>query len=229
MATYTFTHLELNEGWIQPGNAGDTGGPNAAVKHGTFTRTPGSTTAPTVFVAKPAVPYDTGYFYIPVLPLLPEGFDLSTITAAVLTVSFRFLLLSDVNACQALEMEIQQNVANTIYNGGVDEQWIGNGKLNTFDYNDSQWVPTGYPCTAKDTDPHTISIVYIMDHAAKTMTHLALTMDGTFDPINAVRPGTPQVAAPYFNVGFQLDCNSAMAAYEVEVSDITIMLMETAA
>lgn len=209
-----FSALQKLTTWIQPGNVGNTGG-ISNIPHGAFMMTPGS---PATFSANGAVPYDNGYFYA----------DLPGEWSGVSLFSYRFKMrfpkMSDYEACQAFEFELQQNAGSRIYNMAYQFDFKGSKLVRTFDYTTSVWFPTSIStdCIGQE---NTIEALFVRDTVEQTTTHVGIRINGTFYPVGFRRPSTPKVESDYVHCAIQLDSTNPPVPYVVEVDDVEVMML----
>ncbi len=214
-----FTNLELATDWIQPGNVGNDGG-GSTKPHGNFVMTPGgSIYVPAVFSAKGVVPYDNGYWYKQLSGVLNSMTYFRYKLNVMLPTSY------DMASCQALEFELQQNVSGQIHNMAWQADLKNSKVWRTFDYNLSQWIPTGLPINLASGVWTTVDATFLC--TASTTTHISLGINGIVTPINITRPATPKVESDYVNCAFQLDSNSLFAPYKCLVENMSVTMLAT--
>jgi len=126
--------LQARSGWIQPSNAGDTGG-SSDKQNGTFVMAPGEVAT---FSAAGAYAYNNGYWYYRLGP-----------QPSATRFLFRFAVQlptdADVAACQAVEFELQQTIAGVVYNMAWQAPLLEGGQWRTFDYANHVWLGAGVP------------------------------------------------------------------------------------
>lgn len=203
------TALEFATDWIQPANAGDTGG-SSDKPSGTFVMVPGAT-----FSAAGAYPYNNGYWYKKWL-----GVQASSL---VQTLSVTFPTAADVAACQAIEFELQQSDGERVYNMAWQCPVRRTGFWRTFDYTTHKWEETTIPATTFVPGQRVDLIAkYLLTPDATT--HVSLTIDGVEYPVNISRVPTAKASSQYLSIGFQLDSDSKTppTPYKVFVRNINI-------
>jgi hypothetical protein len=223
--------IQARSGWIQPSNAGDSGG-SSAKPSGTFLFTPGKVA---VFSAQGAYPYNNGYWY----------YKLGAQNDATRFL-YRFLVqyptAADLVASQALEFELQQTIAGKVYNMAWQAPFkrspdlTGKRYWRTFDYTASRTkAPGEYWHDTQVVLDSTIfgdSKLVAVDAEYRrnpddTITHVALSLNGQRFPVGVTRPGYQEAAkGTYsgFNVAFQLDSNSKTppTPYKVNVEGMEV-------
>ena len=191
-------------GWIQPRNAGDTGGADPSKPHGDFVLTPGVVAK---FSAKPGYSNNNGYWYTKRRGPLYDA-------ANVFVQQFHlcFPSLADVSACEAIEFEMQQSKDGTVYDCAWQIRHPGKeNTLFTFDKRPAThgWMPTGLSLPQLMWKP---GVMIPITHTWRR------NNDGTFSylslRINGVDLLTKPIVQPawvganqgnYISVGFQLD------------------------
>jgi hypothetical protein len=202
--------------WLQPGNAGDSGGSSGKTS-GTFTYTPG--VAPdyeATFAAFPNYAYNNGYWYTTL-----GKFDWANKWTYHLEVKFQ--TLTDFNASQAIEFELQQDVNNFIFNMAWQADFIKSKTWNTFDYTNKVWNSTGIPVNFaqfKSLQYVVMEAVYL--RTPTTLTHVSLKVNGTLYTVNKTRPGFAKVLTPHTNAAFQLDTRSTATPYSVKARNFNV-------
>lgn len=198
--------------WLQPGNAGNTGG-SSTKPHGTYTIT--NLSNYTIFTIHPASGFDNYYFY-------------QKLGAHNSATSFEWLgeiafpTAADLDPkCRCLEWEMEQCIAGFSYNMAWQINFAGNS-WRLFNIATRTWEESGVPFTGLRTAFAPTKFVsfraeYTVNHTAKTTTHVALSINGTRYVINHTNPGVQRWGATsnYLNYAFQMDTQSNAAGYSV--------------
>jgi hypothetical protein len=201
MATILASNLELLTNWIQPGAVGNSYGSTAT---GTFLFTAGN---PATWSAQGNAPYADGYYYRTL------GTTFNALTHFQYDLQVSFPTAGDLNACQAIEFELQQNVGGMVHNMAIQADFLGTGKWTYFHFTNNAsaaWIPTNITVDKNLFALGTyvsISAQFIVDHVAHTTTHVSLTINGTVYPIGVTQAATALVDHDYVNAAFQIDCN----------------------
>lgn len=207
--------LNQRNDWIQPSNAGDTGGSDPTKPNGTFTFTPG---AVGVFSAQGGYPYNNGYWYI-------KTKDIST-NRAILMLDVMYPDAEAVIASQAIEFELQMSLNGFVYNMAWQCPVRSAGFWRTFDYTNRKWVATNLESTTFTPGKwYSIAAEFSLDTINHTTMHVGLTINGIPYVIGVTRAATPKVQSNYLSVGFQLDSNSKNppTPYKVSVRNMHII------
>ena len=224
----TLAGFEQQSDWIQAGNTGDTGG-GSAKPNGTFRMKPSTVeipataavpAAPAMFSAEGKYPYNNGYWY----RVIPGAWN--AMTYFCYQVQFMLPTAADLQACQAVEFELQQNVGGHIYNMAWQADIKGCGAWRTFDYNTSQWIQTSIPASLTAGEWMAVEAVYLRG-ADCTLTHVSLSVDGVVHPVNIRKAGTPKVESDYVHCAFQLDSGSTPVPYVCHVQGVNVVMMPT--
>jgi hypothetical protein len=214
----TISDMQLLSDWIQPGNVGDDGG-GSSKPNGKFVMIPGS---PATFVAAGIRNNNNGYFYRKV----PEATNAMTYFEYAL--SFSFPSQASIDACQALEWELQQNVGGQVYNMAWQADLKGSKLFRPFDFNKTLWTSTAIPVTTLDLRPGmTNSIIGRFLRHANTLTHLSIDINGVSYPVDVTRPSTPKVESDYLNAAFQMDTIDPSHPYMVLVDKMSLTMAPT--
>jgi hypothetical protein len=209
--------------WIQPGNAGDSGGSSGRT-NGTFIYTPG--VAPNyeaTFSANGAYPYNNGYFYTTL------G-NFSWANQWTFHLEVKFPTLANFLASQAIEFELQQDVNNYVFNMAWQANFVGASKTwKTFDYTNKVFESTGIPVDFSlfNTQQYCI-IETVFKRTANTTTHVSLKINGTTYLINKTRPAFARVLTPHTNAAFQLDSNHVPVPYIVRARNFFVIAEQVA-
>lgn len=208
-------------GWIQPGNAGDTGGASSK-PNGKFIWSPGNPLDVAIVSAAGAYPYNNGYWYTKVAK------DISTAQVQAFMLSFvvSFPSSSDRQACNGLEFEIQQSLNGNIY----DMAWqilqpATNGELRTFDKINRKWVGTGVklPVTTWLTP---VPITAIFSRNVNSFDYTGIEIAGKqYLTAPITTPAWAAKQSDYVSIGFQLDSNGKTppTPYKVYVENMRII------
>lgn len=205
----TWTGITEATGWKQPGNVGDTGGPDPSKTPGTFTFTPGEIGT---FSAKPAYPYNNGFWYI-------KWRGQQTVTQFLYDFWVQFPSDADIAASQAVEFHIEQSVSNLTYNMAWQVHPSAATPWRYFDKVNRKWVESiiaNDPAIWKNQQWVKIA-AFGTRNQNETMTHDALVINGNRTEVHVEQPAKPQTAAEYLSCAFQLDTNKAMTPYKVHV------------
>jgi hypothetical protein len=218
----TLTGKTETTGWIQPANAGDTGGPDPTKPHGIFVMTPGQIAT---FSAKGARPYNNGYWYTKRMGQESSKFYIHEL--AVL-----FPTVAELQACNGLEFEVQQSLNGKLYDFAWQFRHPGaECSLYSFDKTkvapEDKWQPTGIalPSSVWKTGAMVPIISTSMRNDDGTLTYLSLSVGGIEllrTPISA--PALVKTEKNYMSVGFQLDTNgkNPPTPYTVRVTDMKV-------
>lgn len=136
-----------------------------------------------------------------------------------------FLTTADVAASQAIEFELQQNVAGMRYNMAWQADLAGSKLWRTFDFAGQRWQPTTIPVTVASFADRWLNVR--ADYARNpdnSLTHVGLTVDGIYYPINVTRKATTQSGAEYLNMAHQMDGNGKAQAYSLKLRDVNLCL-----
>lgn len=213
---------------VQAGNTGDTGGGSSKV-NGTFVMKPATfdipataavPAAPAMFTAEGKYPYNNGYWY----RAIPGEWNAMTYFCYQL--QFMLPTAADLEACQAVEFELQQNVGGQIYNMAWQADIKGSGAWRTFDYNTSKWVMTSIPVGITAGEWTAIEAVYLRGSDC-TLTHVSLSLNGVEYPVNIRKAATPKVESDYVHCAFQLDSGSTPVPYVCHVQGVNVVMMPT--
>lgn len=207
-------NLEQLSDWVQPDNAGDSGGPSSKPS-GKFTMTPAM---PCIFNAAGAYPYNNGYFY----RNIAGSWD--STTYFVYRLRFMLPTIADLAACQAIEFELQQNVGSRIYNMAWQADIKGSGYWRTFNYSKSIWEPTAISVFIAAGEWTVVEATFLRGGDA-TLTHLTLSLNGKLTPINITREATAKVESDYFHAAFQLDSGSPAIPYKLILGAMSVELL----
>lgn len=203
----TWTGTTESTGWKQPGNVGDTGGPDPSKTPGIFTFTPGEIG---VFSAKAAYPYNNGFWYI-------KWRGPQTATKFLYDFWIQFSSDDDIKASQAVEFHIEQSVSNLTYNMAWQVHPSAATPWRYFDKVDRKWVAsTLLNDPAIWTDGKWVKLAAIgTRNQNQTMTHESLSINGKVTDIRVEQPAKKETASDYLSCAFQLDSNKAMTPYKV--------------
>ena len=224
----TLAGFEQHSDWIQASNTGDTGG-GSAKPNGTFMMKPATLeipataavpAAPAMFSAEGKYPYNNGYWYI----VIPGAWN--AMTYFCYEVQFMLPTMADLDACRAVEFELQQNVGGHIYKMAWQAYIKGTGVWRTFDYNTSQWVPTVIPVSITAGEWTAMEAVYLRGEDCN-LTHVSLSVNGTRHPVNITKAATAKVQGDYVHCAFQLDSGSTPVPYVCHVQGVNVMMMPT--
>lgn len=208
-------------GWIQPGNAGDTGG-SSSKPNGKFVWSPGNPLDVAIVSAAGAYPYNNGYWYTKVAKDIPTA----QVQAFMLSFVVSFPSSSDRQACNGLEFEIQQSLNGNIY----DMAWqilqpATNGELRTFDKINRKWVGTGVkiPVTTW-LAPVPITATFSRNADSFDYTGLAIA-EKQYLTAPITTPAWSNKQGDYVSIGFQLDSNGKTppTPYKVYVENMRMM------
>jgi hypothetical protein len=204
--------------WIQPGNAGDSGGSSGRT-NGTWTYTPGI--APdyeATFSAQPGYPYNAGYWYTTL-----GKFDWANKWTYHLEV--KFPTLADFTASQAIEFELQQDVNNYVFNMAWQADFRGVRKTwSTFDYAAKVWNSTGIPVDFNLFNHQQYCVMEaVYTRTLTTVTHVSLKINGQIYLINKTRTGVIRTLTPHTNAAFQLDSNYLGTPYIVRAKNFYVI------
>lgn len=195
----TFSDLECSAWLVAPGLAG--GGSNTAVP------SQGQPGVQSAFIGiAPAGPYGNGYFYKKLGPL-PDK------TVFTFQLSLMFATAPEASASQAVELDIQQVIAGTVWNMGWQFDFADN-QLRVWDRSKKNWVSTKLPCHRWATGQW-MNIVAEQHRDATSVTHDAISINGQRLSINMSFPAPTQNLADMLNCAIQLDGNKAGSAYRL--------------
>jgi hypothetical protein len=221
----TLTGTTETTGWVQPSNAGDTGGSDPTKPHGDYVFTPGAVAK---FYVKPGYANNNFYFYT---KRKGAQFDASRVFVQQLRVSFP--TFADLNACEAIEFECQQSKDGTVHDAAWQIRHPGKeNTLYTFDKRPAThgWKPSGLaPLPAMLWKPGVmIPITQTWRRNDDgTFTYLSLRINGvdlmTKPIVQASWVGVGQ--GNYLSVGFQLDTlnKTVPPAYSVNVESFRVV------
>lgn len=210
----TWTGPTEATGWKQPGNVGDTGGPDPSKTPGTFLFTPGEVGT---FSAKPAYPYNNGYWYM-------KWRSPQTAVSFLYDFWIQFSTPADLAACQAVEFELQQSVGNLVYNMAWQVHPASTQPWRYFDKIARKWVASATPNDPSVwTDGKWVKLAATYTrNPDKTTTHVSLAVNGNISPIGVTQPAQPVTGPDYLAAAFQLDTNKAMTPYKVAVQRMRV-------
>lgn len=212
----TFSGLEFST-WTQAGNTGNDGGASSK-PHGLSTW--GESPLPfgwTSVGTFGAAPYDNFYFF---RDLGAQNWA----TKYTYSLEIKFPSLADLNACQAVEFEVQANVGSRIYNCAWQADLLGSKKWRYFNYNTSQWVATGIAVDFQSLLSGASIVATFQRNSDQTLTHQSLSINGKVNPINITQPSTPRVESDYFHVAFQTDSNGTFTPFSVGIRNLRVDL-----
>jgi hypothetical protein len=214
-----YNGLNLIPKWNQPATAGDSGGPSG-LPHGTYTWTPGD---PSMLAIQPkqraaGKPWDTYYWYNNLL----LGKTPATYFGYAMQVCFP--TAKDIAACTAWENELEICEAGLRYNMGwqcLVSKADGGPAWRLFDMQNSRWVKVAQIPAPIPKPGQYVNFFseFSINRATKTVTHEALTIDGTRFPIEAVHSGVQKWSLQtfYFHNAFQLDSDGKGTPYSVNI------------
>jgi hypothetical protein len=212
----TFSGLEYQK-FEQPGNVGNDLGASSKA-HGLYTwgevASPGGWTIVSTFGA---APYDNYYFYR----------DLGAhnwATKYTYSLEIKLPSLADLNACQAIEFELQANVGSRIFNCAYQADLLGSKKWRYFNYNTPHWIATGIAVDFQSLLSGASIVATFQRNSDQTLTHQSLSINGKENPINITQPSTPRVESDYLHVAFQTDSNGTFTPFSVGIRNLRVDL-----
>lgn len=212
----TFSGLEFGT-WTQPGNLGND---QAAFgkKHGIYTwgevASPGGWTIVSTFGA---APYDDYYFF---RDLGAQNWA----TQFTYSLEIKFPSLYDLNACQAVEFELQANIGSRIHNCAWQADLLGSKKWRYFNYNTSQWIDSGIAVDPTVFLSGASLVAKFQRNDDQTLTHVSLSINGKVNPVNVRQLSTPRVESDYVHVAFQTDSNATFTPFSVGIRNLRVDL-----
>jgi len=207
---YPSSPSEGLSGWNQPGNVGNTGGASPK-PHGTSTWTPGA-----IVTARPVIPYDNFYFVkdLPVPAVAPTRF-----------VSIRQHSIANLAGWQALEFEHELHWSSFVYNMAWQFDQA-NKRVGYFNYNISDWEYTKIPMPVLS---NLVTVAeFAIDTAARTCTHVALTICGaqyTRYPVNITQPATPKQTPNKLTIAEQMDPNGVPVPISMTIGQCDLRII----
>ncbi len=169
----------------------------------------------TQFTVTPTAPYSNAYWYQEHGPV-PGQLN-------SLTYEFEpYVPAGASTAAQAIEFECQQQLGGWIYNFAWQANYV-EGAWKIFNYGAATWDSTGvpFPKFAPGTWHHIVAEFH-NDTAAHTVTHDALTIDGTRYAVGVKHNAFSAGVNDKITNAFQLDTNSAAQAYGVYVDSMRV-------
>jgi hypothetical protein len=211
------SNLEKSTSWIQAGTTGNKGGgdPNAP-KQGIFT--PG-------YPATFAMTGKNPYWYIQLAKINAEILNRTRFTYAL---AFQFPDADQLKNCQAVEFELQAHIGAEIYNMAWQMPLKEKFMWRTFDFTNKAWEQTPQPMPVDTSLIQPGRYLYLLaeyyrDPNAKTLTHVALSINGRKNLVGVTRPCTTAAVASSFNAAFQLDSATGLAPYHVLAENFEVV------
>jgi hypothetical protein len=207
--------------WVQPANAGDSGGSDPSKPSGSFYVTPGKIAT---FSAQPAYAHNNGYWYT---KRKGAAYDSSHLFLQMFHLAFPDS--ASIGACEAFEFEMQQSLNGEIH----DVAWqirhpATSGAVFSFD----KRVDThGWKATTMVVPPATWKpgvmvpiVATARRNADQTFSYLSLTVAGKqLLTAPLVQPCLLKTESNYLSVGFQLDTNATATPYKVLVESFRVI------
>lgn len=214
----TIDNIDDDPAWLTCGGCGDNGGsgPSPTYSISTGIGSPSEDGASAQFAIATTVPLMNGYAWVehPAIESQING----------LVYQFDIYIPNGMqHAPQAIEFECQQQLGGWFYNFAWQADY-SEGQWRTFDYGAQQWDATSVPFSPLTPGKwHRILGEFHDDIAHHTITHDALTIDGTRYPVgvahNAAHTGDP---TDKFTNAFQLDTNAAGTPFGVFVDGMKV-------
>jgi hypothetical protein len=133
---------------------------------------------------------------------------------------------ADLTKFQAIETDFHQNTIDLhAYTGGV--QFLsatgGGPAVRLFDIGTNAWHPvSGLTMPLTDTNWHSLCYSFTNDHTAHTTTYTSITIDGSTTPLSVTYNATTTGDLPVIGVAVQLDGDSTMDSYKLQVQNWSI-------
>jgi hypothetical protein len=208
----TISEIQAINNWKQPGNAGDTGGPNPSLPSGTMIWTPGAIATQLI---QPNYPYNNAYWYLPL-----GAFNWANYF--IYDMQVQYANNTAISVSQALEFELQQNVNDQIFNMAWQADF-GGGFWRTFDKANRRWVATNIRVSRSlFSNSAWVSISAEYSRTASTTTHVSLTINGVRYGVGVTRPSVPAVQSDYLNAAYQLDSNKDAVSYSTHTTHMSV-------
>jgi hypothetical protein len=218
---YTGDELQTLNTWIQPGDVGNSGGgdPNAAPAG---FMVPGDIAQ---FHSTPKYAFNNAFWYLKA-GAHNDATDFVMKFDVQIPAAYRSL-------CRAIEWQIQQNADDWVYNMAWQIDFAS-GQYRSFTYTgvtgtghwDNEASAIFNPALYDATAWVSIESAFRVDHAAKTVKHLYLKINGTTYTVNHTRSAIAKVQADYVEPAFQLDAQGAgvFAPYYVNVRHMDVIM-----
>jgi hypothetical protein len=217
VTSYIVTDVQLNE---QPGNVGNSGG-GSTKPHGTYA----ISRDPQKLSVVPVGQYDNFYFLKRLSTVIPA----SKLSSASQFSHVGTYLISNLNACQALEGDMQLQIGAKIWNIGWQLLPGTLWKLRIWNRSGMTWVDTGITVDpALLLEAITIEIDATFDN--KSVSYKSAIINGVYiHPLTQSYPIISKVGSDpnhvEYNIANQLDCNSIATQYNVIVTNLTASIV----
>lgn len=206
-----YAALQLKSDWTQQE---DSPGP-----HGTCPITPGTIASPMEVTFTPAKraqgqPWDNAYIMHRNSPTAATSF------AYILNVVFP--TTADIANCEAFEFELQHNLGPTIFN--MAWQYLFGTGWRVFNYVSGVWEGPVIPATPNPFMAGVPArIVALFNHDTELVTHVGLSINGVFTPLDIVHAGKAQQQNPYLNNAVQIDSKGQGAPISLQINECTVI------
>jgi hypothetical protein len=207
--------------WVQPANAGDSGGSDPSKPSGVFQLTSGVVGT---WSAKPAYAHNNGYWYTK-----RKGAQYDKARAFLQMLHVSFDNATQMNACEAFEFEIQQSLNGEVF----DMAWqvrkpATSGAVFTFDKRPAThgWKPTSMVIPPSVWKPGAMIPIAVTSrrNSDQTFSYLTFAANGKqllTSPI--VQPCLLSTESNYVSIGFQLDTNDKATAYSLKTESFRVV------
>ena len=211
-------NLDDESGWPTCGNCANSGATgtasNQALTVGNVSPSEDGSSAK--FAIAASQPYLDGYWWL----------DHSPVTSQINGLAYEFDIYVPEgfqSAPHAIEFECQQSVGGYTYNFAWQAAYV-EGVWRVFDYAATRWDTATMVPFSKLTPGtwHHIKAEFHDDTSAHTVTHDALTIDGTRYAVGMVHDAPFTAKSDHFTNAFQLDTNRSGQAYHVFLDNMSL-------
>ncbi|MBV8208229.1 MAG: hypothetical protein JO041_15695 [Acidobacteria bacterium] len=132
-----------------------------------------------------------------------------------------WVYVTESNAPQALEFDLNQTFGGTKYIFGTECNFKGTGVWDVWDGREGKWVPSPVGCVPFAANSWT-HVAWTFERANGQVHYVSIAINGTTYPVNMWQAPQANVDAQELNVAVQLDGNSRQQPYSIWIDDMSL-------